>query len=360
MLLRNIIVRMSQIRFLFEHPQVGRDIVSQSASVAAGVPGPTYGPDPEVTPYDEDSGSDSEDYESEYDYDEGPVIHDDWHPHAINFLAQVPQSDAAWSRYLNSNGDVYSLCRRLRVPFLYPGLDGDLDWESLFKECTLHLARARNTPGLASLFSFIFIAACHVGLVNGCPREIVLDGIRQCVRQCGIWEYDLTDPMLDRLREGAVKGIMLLYEFTRVIGSRAHELPLFIPDCLQLFMRCTPACITWFKSRIPSTYRPTTPLQSDCLEITSLVYSLLGGSKSKWQYQDICQILQPERVPLPLYKDICMIDVLEYDESDHEGMNNFDGPFPKFKSQFSCVFRHPSGGFEGRAWESFETQGMFS
>ncbi|RSL85361.1 hypothetical protein CEP52_016161 [Fusarium oligoseptatum] len=340
MLLRNIIVRMSQIRFLFEHPQVGRDIVSQSASVAAGVPGPTYGPDPEVTPYDEDSGSDSEDYESEYDYDEGPVIHDDWHPHAINFLAQVPQSDAAWSRYLNSNGDVYSLHSSRSAPCTLPG--------------------PATPPAWRPFFSFIFIAACHVGLVNGCPREIVLDGIRQCVRQCGIWEYDLTEPMLDRLREGAVKGIMLLYEFTRVIGSRAHELPLFIPDCLQLFMRCTPACITWFKSRIPSTYRPTTPLQSDRLEITSLVYSLLGGSKSKWQYQDICQILQPERVPLPLYKDICMIDVLEYDESDHEGMNNFDGPFPMFKSQFSCVFRHPSGGFEGKAWESFETQGMFS
>ncbi|RSL57394.1 hypothetical protein CEP54_008316 [Fusarium duplospermum] len=350
---------MSEVRILFEYPQIGPDVVSQAAPVVPGVPGPTYGPDPEVTPYDDDSGSDSEDYESDGDYDDSPVIHSDWHPHAINFLAQVPQSDAAWSRYLNSNGDVHSLCYRLRLPFLYPGFHDDMDWERLFKECTWHLARACKTPGLATLFSLIFLAACHVGLVNGCPREIVLDGVRQCVRQCGLWEYELTVPMLDRLREGAVKGIMLLTEYTRVIGSRAHELPLYTSNCLQLFIRCTPACITYVKSRIPFTYRPTTPLQSDCLEITSLVYTLLGGSKSKWQYQDICKILQPEGVPLPLYKDICMADVLEYDESEDEGTDDFGGYVPTFKNEFSCAFRHPLGELEGKASESFETQGMF-
>jgi hypothetical protein len=212
---------MSQARFLFEYPSVGRDVVSQSAP---GANRPTYGPDPEVCPYEGDSGSDSEDYESEDELGEPNL---DWHPHAINFLAQVPQDDATWSRYLNTNGEVRSLCHRLRLPFLYPGFRKDfIDWGRLFAECKWHLARACENPPLASLFSLIFIAACHVALVDGCPREIVFAGIRECVRQCGIWEYELTEPMLDRLREGAVKGIMILTEYARVVGARAHEIPI--------------------------------------------------------------------------------------------------------------------------------------
>ncbi|KAI8683252.1 hypothetical protein NCS56_00449400 [Fusarium sp. Ph1] len=323
---------MSQVRFLFEYPSVGRDVVSQSAP---GVNRPAYGPDPEVCSYEDDSGSDSEDYESE---DELGEPHLDWHPHAINFLAQVPQSDAAWSRYLNSNGDVRSLCHRLRLPFLYPGFRKDhLDWGRLFAECKWHLARACENPPLASLFSLLFIAACHVALVDGCPRETVFAGIRECVRQCGIWEYELTEPMLDRLREGAVKGIMILNEYARVVGARAHEIPIYTSNCMQLFMRCTPACITYVKSRIPFTYRPTAPLQSDCLEIPSLVYDILGGSGSKWEYREICEILQPEGVPRPLYKSICMGGVLEYD----------------FKEEYACSFPHPMGMFRGSRLESF-------
>ncbi|KAJ4314695.1 hypothetical protein N0V84_008770 [Fusarium piperis] len=223
----------SQLDFLFEYPQVGRDVVSQTPPIDAGVDGPTLGPDPEVSPYDDDSGSDSDDYEvdSDFEYEEegGKVNVDpdlDWHPHAVNFLAQVPQSDAAWSRYLNTNAAVHSLCHRLRVPFLQPHVKGSIDWEKFFAECDWHLARAFENPALASLFSFVFIAACHVALVNGCPRDLVLDGIRCCVRHSGIWEYELTEPMLDRLREGALKGIMILTEYARVVGSRAYEIPL--------------------------------------------------------------------------------------------------------------------------------------
>ncbi|KAH7271801.1 hypothetical protein MRS44_004454 [Fusarium solani] len=341
---------MSQARFLFEYPSVGRDVVSQSAP---GANRPTYGPDPEVCPYEGDSGSDSEDYESE---DELGEPHLDWHPHAINFLAEVPQDDATWSRYLNTNGEVRSLCHRLRLPFLYPGFRKDfIDWGRLFAECKWHLARACENPPLASLFSLIFIAACHVALVDGCPREIVFAGIRECVRQCGIWEYELTEPMLDRLREGAVKGIMILTEYARVVGARAHEIPIHTPNCFQLFIRCTPACITFVKSRIPFTYRPTTPLQSDCLEIPSLVYDILGGSSSKWEYRDICEILQPEGVPMPLYRSICMGDVLEYDENDDEGMSDFDGPVYEFKEEYACSFPHPMGMFR----ESFQTPSLF-
>ncbi|KAM0424862.1 hypothetical protein ACHAPT_009918 [Fusarium lateritium] len=340
---------MSQVNFLFEYPHVGRDVVSQSAP---GVRGPTLGPDPDVSPYDQDSGSDSEDYdESDSEWEEDDTyrgeIHDDWHPHAINFLAQVPQSDAAWSRYLNTTYEVHSLCHRLRFPFLCPGYKADFDWEKLLAECKWHLARACTNPPLASLFSLIFMAACHVALVDGCPRELVVKYIRSCIRQCGIWEYELTGPMLDRLREGAIKGIMILTEYSRVVGSRAHELPLHIPDCMQLFVRCTPACITYVKGRIPFTYRPTTLLQSDCLEIPGMVYELLGGPTSKWRYQDICRILQPDGVPLPLYRDICVIDVLEYDETDDEYMEEFVEPPCVFESEVEYAFRHPLVVFRG-------------
>lgn len=219
---------MSQVNFLFEYPSVGRDVVSQSAP---GVNGPTYGPDPEVHPYEDDSGSDSEDYESEADDEEEeekpeePEL--DWHPNAINFLAQIPPDDAAWSSYLPRNGAVNSLCHRLRIPFLFPGIRGNMDWERFFAECKWHLARACNNPPLASLFTLVFIAACHIAAADGLPRAICLNGMRECVRQCGIWEYELTDPMIDRLREGAVKGIWILNEYTRAVGVRAHEIPLF-------------------------------------------------------------------------------------------------------------------------------------
>ncbi|KAI8681824.1 hypothetical protein NCS55_00435700 [Fusarium keratoplasticum] len=342
---------MSQVRILFEYPSVGRNVVSQSAP---GVNRPTYGPDPEVCLYEGDSGSDSEDYESEDELGEPRL---DWHPHAINFLAEVPQDDATWSRYLNSNGDVRSLCHRLRLPFLYPGIRDCFDWGKLFGECKWHLARACENPPLASLFSLIFIAACHVALADGCPREIVSSGIRECVRQCGIWEYELTEPMLDRLREGAVKGIMILTEFARVVGSRAYEIPLHTPNCFQLFSRCTPACITFVKSHIPSTYRPTTPLEADCLEIPSLVYDILGGSKSKWEYREICEILQPEGVPMPLYKSICMGDVLELDESD-ECVSDFDGPVSSFKYEYACAFPYPMGMFRENGLEGSQTRGL--
>ncbi|UPK90805.1 hypothetical protein LCI18_001740 [Fusarium solani-melongenae] len=216
---------MSQARIIFEYPSVGRDVVSQSAP---GINCPTYGPDPEVCSYEDDSDSDSEDYENEDDFKESRP---EWHPHAINFLSEVPQDDADWSRYLNTNRDVHSLCNSLRIPFLYPGFKDQVNWEKLFAECKWHLTRASQNPPLASLFALIFIAACHVALVNGCPRDIVLAGIRECVRECGIWEYELTEPMLDRLREGAVKGIMILSEYARVVGARAYEVPIHNVPC---------------------------------------------------------------------------------------------------------------------------------
>ncbi|KAL2689372.1 hypothetical protein Neosp_003425 [[Neocosmospora] mangrovei] len=307
---------MPEVNILFEYPSVGRDVVSESAP---GVKGPTYGPDPEVHPYEDDSGSDSEDYESEEEEKEDP--YPDWNPRAINFLAKKPPSDEDWSSHLPRNGTVNSLFHRLRIPFLFPGLRGSIDWVKFFAECKWHLARACNEPALASLFTLVFIAAIHVSQVDGLPREYALNAMRECVRQCGIWEYELTEPMLKRLQSGATKGIWLLNEYTRTVGVRAHEMPLF----------------TYIKGRIPFTYRPTTPVHIECLEIPSMMYSMLGESKSKWDYQEIREILQPEGIPLPLYKDICMADVKEFDEdeSDEEDMDDCDGLVCDFEYQYA-------------------------
>ncbi|KAF4984435.1 hypothetical protein FZEAL_398 [Fusarium zealandicum] len=271
----------AQLRFVFEYPQLGSDIVSDSPpKVTTSGDGPTFGPDPEACPYEDSEDSEDYDEESQVEDDQGKAS---WHPRAVHFLSQIPQDDTAWSRHLSTNTDVRSLCHRLRIPFLYPGFQAHLNWSRLFSECTWHLARACNNPPLASLFSLIFVAACHVALVDGCPKETVLEGLKACVRQCGVMEDELTEDMLDRVREGVVTGISILGEYARVVGCRANEIPLHAQGCLELFQRSTPACSSFIKSRIPSTYRPTTPLHSECLEIPALVYDLLGGRHSKWE-----------------------------------------------------------------------------
>jgi hypothetical protein len=217
-----------------------------------------------------------------------------WYPHALRFLSQVPQSDGDWSRHISCNDDIQSLCHSLKLP---SDFQDHIDWSRLFDECARHLAQACHNPPLASFFSLIFVATCQVALVGGCPRKTVLRGLEFCARHCGVAEDELTELVLDNVREGVITGIRLLKEYTRVVGCRANEIPLHsklkepryslcqnsVPkallaqDCLQLFRRCDSACFSFIQSHISSTYRPTTPLQSDCLEIPALVYDLLGG-----------------------------------------------------------------------------------
>ncbi|KAF4966040.1 hypothetical protein FSARC_6240 [Fusarium sarcochroum] len=308
-------------RLIFEYPHLGQDMVSESPprlnTIRDPGDGPTFGPDPEAYPYDAASDTDTDDeVDSEDDQQEADDNHKakdaPWHPLALHFLAQVPQSDVDWSRYLSCNGDVRSLCHRLKIPYLYPGFQAHLDWSRLFDECTWHLARACNNPPLASLFSLIFVAACYVALVDGCPRETVLKGLKACVRQCGISEDELTEPMLDRVREGVITGIGILREYTRVVGCRANEIPLHaLRLCLLLFYQ-EPHPID-----IPADNSPPVRVPGD----TS------SGIRPAWgaalqvgvRYQVICRILCSEGADeIVGYGNVDMIDVMEFDEQEED------------------------------------------
>ncbi|KAF4943891.1 hypothetical protein FGADI_13062 [Fusarium gaditjirri] len=263
-----------QYRWIFEYPHVGLNKVSGSPPKLRNLHEPSDGSDLKVDPqaYSEEIASDTVTGDEDDLGDSKDVKHDDpgsghnqhspwgkekqrnglhqksliahpnpsavfpyplhsaghgrWHPHALHFLAQIPHSDADWSRYLRSNDDVGLLRHRLKLPSLFPGFQAHLDWPRFFNECTWHLARARNYPHLGSLFSLIFVAACHVALKDGCPREHVYNGLRACVRQRGISEDELTLPMLDRMRDGVITGIGILRQYSNVVGCRANEIPL--------------------------------------------------------------------------------------------------------------------------------------
>ncbi|KAF5254072.1 hypothetical protein FANTH_1137 [Fusarium anthophilum] len=286
----------SQYRWIFEYPHVGLNMVSESPPKLHSLDEPSDGSGPKIDPQtwshgiasDTDSDGQDELGDSKHAKQDDPGSENSqhngrWHPHALHFLAQVPQSDDDWSHYLSSNIMVGSLCHRLRLPYLFPGIRAHLDWPRFFNECTWHLARACNNPSLGSLFSLIFVAACHVAYIDGCPKEHVYNGLRACVRQCGISEEELTLPMLDRMREGVITGIGILRKYSEVVGCRANEIPLHAHNCLQVFQCRNPACIRLIKDQISSTYRPTTPLESEYLEIPSLVYEVLGGRHSKWE-----------------------------------------------------------------------------
>ncbi|KAF5570261.1 hypothetical protein FPHYL_1337 [Fusarium phyllophilum] len=319
-----------QYRWVFEYPQVGLNMVSESPPKLHSLHEPSDGSGPKVDPQacsheiasdtetdDEDDMGDSKDVKQDDPGSDNNQPSGRWHPHALHFLAQVPQSDDDWSRYLSSNFDVGSLCHRLKLPYMFPGIRAHLDWPRFFNECTWHLARACNNPSLGSLFSLIFVAACHVALKDGCPREEVYKGLRACVRQCGISEEELTLPMLDRIREGVITGIGILREYSRVVGCRANEIPLHAHNCLQVFQCRNPACVRLIKQKIASTYRPTTPLESEYLEIPSLVYEVLGGRHSKWEYKTIYRMLcSQETQSICAYGSFDVTRVMEFEERD--------------------------------------------
>ncbi|KAF4448134.1 hypothetical protein F53441_8450 [Fusarium austroafricanum] len=308
----------AQYRLMFEYRHLGSNMVSECPpsldhpDEPMDVPGLTL--DPDAYSYEAASDIDTDEEEEEDPHDVRELT---WYPHATHFLAKVPHDDADWSRYLTSNADVLALCERVRVPLMFPGNQPHLNWAAFFAECARHLARAASDPPLASLFSLIFVGACHVALVDGCPKHIVHWGLKTCVRHCGVGEEELTDPMLDRLGESIITGFGILRDYAKVVGCRAHEIPMHVHNCLQLFQRCDSNCLLFIKKQIPSTYRPTTPLNSEYLELPTLVYKLLGAGRSKWKYKTIFQILCPE-VTDEARADgsINMTDVLELNERD--------------------------------------------
>lgn len=60
---------------------------------------------------------------------------------------------------------------------------------------------------------------------------------------------------------------------------------------------------------------------------------------------------------MPLYKSICMGDVLELDESD-ECVSDFDGPVSSFKYEYACAFPYPMGMFRENGLEGSKTRGL--
>ncbi|KAF5723564.1 hypothetical protein FMUND_1734 [Fusarium mundagurra] len=335
-----------QYRWVFEYPHLGLNMVSEAPPKLHNLHEPSDGSGPKIDPQacSHEIASDT-DTDEEDDLDHSKDVKQDdpgsvnnqhsggWHPHALHFLAQVPQSDDDWSHYLSSNVDVRSLCHRLKLPYLCPGIRAHLDWPRFFNECTWHLGRACNNPSLASLFSLIFVAACHVALKDGCPKEEVYNGLRACVRQCGIPEEELTLPMLDRIREGVITGIGILREYSKVIGCRANEIPLHAHNCLQVFQCRNPACVRLIKGKISSTYRPTTPLESEYLEIPSLVYEVLGGRHSKWDYKAIYRMLCPQETEsICVYGIVDVTRVMEFEERDD--LVEWDG---SLDTELACV-----------------------
>ncbi|KAM5347045.1 hypothetical protein ACJ41O_010050 [Fusarium nematophilum] len=246
-----------------------------------------------------------------------------WRPHAHLFLSQIPQDESTWSRHLLTNAEVRSLCNRIASPtspFINPNHGGGgRSWSSLFTQCIFFLACASFHPPLASLFSVILVAACHVALVSGCPKHIVSQTLKECVSQCGVREAEVSDAMVDKVREGVIAGIDVLSEYARVIGPRANEIPLHASGFLRMAQHCTPSCRSYIKAHILSTYRPRTLAHdSEYLEIPALVYELFGGEKSAWKYEDISRILHPNAYKMPIYKSIQMRLVLEYEEESED------------------------------------------
>ena len=225
-----------QPRFTIKGPRPDHNMVSESPPEFHSTTGPSSTPtlilDPGTCPSraTSDTGPDNQESiasiycEQEETLRRATVA--PWYPYALRFLAQVPRSDADWSRHISCNRDIRSLCRQLKLPSLCQGFQGRLDWSRLFDECSQYLTQTCNNPPLASFFTIIFVATCQVALVKGCPRQIVLRGLESCARQCGVADNELTEIVLDSVREGVIIGIQLLKEYTRVVGCRANEIPL--------------------------------------------------------------------------------------------------------------------------------------
>jgi hypothetical protein len=223
-----------QPRFTIKGPQPSHNMVSESPSEFYSATGPSstptliLGPGTYPSRGTSDTGPDNqESIEAVYSEQEKILrraADAPWYPYALRFLAQVPRSDADWSRHISCNRDIRSLCHQLKLPSLCQGFQGRLDWSRLFDECSQYLTQICNNPPLASFFSIIFVATCQVALVKGCPRKIVLRGLESCARQCGVADNELTEIVLDSVREGVIIGIQLLKEYTRVVGCRANEI----------------------------------------------------------------------------------------------------------------------------------------
>ncbi|KAF5018128.1 hypothetical protein F66182_9907 [Fusarium sp. NRRL 66182] len=224
-------------RIMFEYPHLARDLVSEFPPTLDAMrrpdDGPTRGPGPaiDLRSAASDTGADAAKEDDQIVQQRVWTVADGlrdapWYPHALDFLARIPRSDADWSRHLSCNKDVRALRRRLKIPYLYPIVQVHLWWSNFFHECAWHLAQECTNPASASLFSLLFAAACHVALADGCPRDIVLQGLRACVENRGIFRGELTEPMLDRIREGVINQIAILRDYSRVLGCRANEIPL--------------------------------------------------------------------------------------------------------------------------------------
>lgn len=145
---------------------------------------------------------------------------------AQGFIKMMPENDADWNSQVASNSEVDKLFRNLTLSHLNPSKRAKLNWPDLFDECINYMVRIKSSLPLASFFSFVFIATCHIAYMDGCSESLILDAMRQCLELSSNSPYYYDNMTLEEIRKAALVAIQLLNECAGVLGYRAYEIPL--------------------------------------------------------------------------------------------------------------------------------------
>ncbi|KAK7416989.1 hypothetical protein QQZ08_011787 [Neonectria magnoliae] len=224
-----------------------------------------------------------------------------WPTLATGFLSQIPQNNGDWENRNFSPDLVNDVANMFRLTHLPPGFCPKTDWPRFFTAALMQLAGLKFIPSAASLFSIVLVATCHIAVVEGCNMDVIDTTLRTCLILRGIPQAYITPEDLVDLRLGVLNGIDLLDECVSALGPRANEFPLYFTDCLFLFQNCTPRCFDYLLSFVTSICRPTHNITaSRNLGVPALVFQLLGGQGSSWDYDEISGILRFNGEACPL------------------------------------------------------------
>lgn len=167
------------------------------------------------------------------DTDQGPIQQEQEQQPALRepqwaqgFIKMMPKNDADWNSQVATNREVNKLFRKLTLSHLNPGKRAELDWPDLFVECITHMVRIKSSLPLASFFSFVFVATCHIAYIDGCSESLIIDAMRQCLELSSNSLYQYDNTTIEEIRKAALVAIQLLNECAGVLGYRAYELPL--------------------------------------------------------------------------------------------------------------------------------------
>ncbi|KAK7419419.1 hypothetical protein QQX98_003371 [Neonectria punicea] len=182
-----------------------------------------------------------------------------WPTLATGFLSQIPQNDGDWENRNFSSDLVNDVSNMFHLNYLPPWFCPKTDWPRFFTAAVIQLAGLKSNPSVASLFSIVLVATCHIAIIEGCSMDVVNTTLRTCLILRGIPQANITPHDLVDLRLGVLNGIDLLDECVSALGPRANEFPLY-----------------------------------------SLVFQLLGGQGSSWDYDEISGILRFNGQACPL------------------------------------------------------------